>query len=383
MAATVLTLALAFTSAVVPGTAIVPTPPPAEITRETEDTKGEDLLATGSAALNAERFTEAELVLSAAAERLREEGNIKAHGRALFSLGLARLELGDHTGAREALSEAELVLARPEDRAACRFNIAASLVRESDAPAADATSDPAAQPSASARLDVLRAAARAYRDVLRITPNDAEAARRVEYLRRMIQQAEQQQQQMQDQAQQLEELAERQEQEAQQNESENPEPGEQQRQDELSNETQQQLNQTESQGQSAQDPQQQSAAQEASDALEEARQAQERAERRLENNDAEGAARAQREAAEKIREAAEKLREASGDDQQQGEDQASDENQQQQGEDQQQGGEQQEQQNAESQMAEDLLDREAMQRRRRQQLREALLGRPTPVDKDW
>ncbi|HHN77795.1 MAG TPA: hypothetical protein ENK11_03845 [Phycisphaerales bacterium] len=278
------------------------------------------------------------------------------------------------------LAEAHLVRAdfaaeRDAVRVAARFNL--GQLRYSRAVSMLKPEGKDARPDPDGAKAMLARAAEAFRSVLDIAPADAEAARDVERVRRLIdaidkmqEEAKKQAEQMRKQAEQLDRLADRQQQESMQNQQQTQDEEKAKRdQSDISNETKQQSEQTEPDA--------------AKKALQDAMRRQQEASERLDKGDQQAAADAQKKAAESLREAADALRqEADKKEGKQGEQNEQDQQQGEQG-DQQKNEDQKEGQSRDDRLTEWLLDREKRQREQRDRQLRALLGRPAPVEKDW
>ncbi len=288
----------------------------------------------------------------------------------------ALAEAGRPDLAEAHLVRADLAAGRDAVRAAARFNL--GQLRYSRAVSMLKPEGEDARPDPDGAKAMLTRAAEAFRSVLDIAPADAEAARDVERVRRLIdaidkmqEEAKKQAEQMRKQAEQLDRLADRQQQESMQNQQQTQD-GEKAKQDQsdINNETKQQSEQTQPDA--------------AKKALQDAMRRQQEASERLDKGDQQAAANAQKKAADSLREAARALRqEADKKEGKQGE--QNEQDQQQQGEqgDQQKSEDQKEGQSRDDRLTEWLLDREKRQREQRDRQLRALLGRPAPVEKDW
>ncbi|MCE7968300.1 MAG: hypothetical protein DYG94_06095 [Leptolyngbya sp. PLA3] len=345
-----------------------------------------------------------------AARRLYREGRfpeaaaayaeMPASAEHAYNRGCALLESGAFEQAAEAF---RLAGDAPGSLAAkARFNLGHALLRQAQSPQAAQPKGnrgeeaPVSAPAASNPqkvLDQLRRSAAAFRSVLDVDPNDAEAARNTELVRRMIRdleeqmkQAEQQQQQsneqaqkMQEQADKLDALANQQQALADQSRNSPPSQAEQrvQEQQEINEKTREQMQELAEE--LGADP----AAGEAARHMQEAMQEQKETMQDLSDRRPDRAAEDMQEAADKLREAAERLREAARQ-QQQEQGQESDQQQPgQEGERQQASQQEQaEQKSPEEQLAERILQVEEAQREQRATNRRRY-AMPVPVEKDW
>jgi tetratricopeptide (TPR) repeat protein len=278
--------------------------------------------------------------------------------------------LGDLAGA-----DARLRNAARHNLAQVRFRQATDLLNPGGA----------APPDLSGVIARLRESASAFRAAIEADPADAESARNLERVRRMITQVEQardearrQEEKAEQQADELDQLAARQQAEAAQNQALNQVPQQARGdQDQISRETQrlreQMENQPADQEQQTPNPQ---------DAMEAAEEAQRRAEDALARGEQQEAAEHQREAAEHLREAAQRLRDQAGSPSNQ--DDAQPENNPEQGDPgQDQPPTENEGESRDDRLTDWLFDRERRQREERDRQLRALIGRPAPVEKDW
>lgn len=300
--------------------------------------------------------------------------------RAHLDAASALAETGAHEEAAEHCRRADTSARSDAVRTLARFNLGQLRYRM----AVKAMTPPeGAAPDLDTARSQLHASASAFRAALDTDPNDNEAARNVERVRRLIshieqmqQQAAEQARQLREQADRLDELADRQQAESIQNDRQTQDT-EQARQDQgrLNDETQQLREQMQQQAQ---------AGDEALDALDRAIQQQQQAADQLDQDNRADASESQRNATEALREAARNLREQAD---QQGEPQPSDQDQ---GEQNQQGepglndqpGEE-DGPSRDDQIADWLLDREQRQREQLDRQRRAILARPVPVEQDW
>lgn len=298
-----------------------------------------------------------------AGSRLVERGHLEPAAE-LF-------RLGDLTGPDAAL------------RAVARHNLAQVRFRQ----AVDLLNPGgAAPPDLSGVIARLRESASAFRAAIEADPADAESARNLERVRRMIAQVEQardqarrEQEQAEQQADQLDQLAARQQAEAAQNQALDQMPQQARRdQDQISEETRRLQEQMEDR------PPEQDQQPTAQDATRAAAEAQRRAEEALSRGEQQEAAEHQREAAEHLREAAQRLRDQARPQPQQ--DNAQPENNPEQGEQgqpQDQPPTETEGESRDDRLTDWLFDRERRQREERDRQLRALIGRPAPVEKDW
>jgi chemotaxis protein histidine kinase CheA len=227
------------------------------------------------------------------------------------------------------------------------------------------------------QIAALFKAADAYRSVLEIAPDDLEAAKNTERVRReikrlkdLMEQIKEQMDQMQELSDQLREQAQQQQQEAEQTQAAEQSQAQQQQ-------DQQQLSERTEQTQESAPPSS------ASESLDAAREAQQRAEEALERGDMEEAARQQQQAAEQLQQAAEQIEQQAQQMQGEPQNQSSGQDQQNESEQQNQDGEPGDPELTEDeidQLARELLDKE---RREREQRTYRAKGRPIRVEKDW
>ncbi|MAY74021.1 MAG: hypothetical protein CMJ31_04705 [Phycisphaerae bacterium] len=321
----------------------------------------------------------------------RDDVDDKLRARALYNAGLAMTETRDVAETERLLTEAALTTRERRLEADARSAIGALWYRESNLPTIDEQGVETELPL-SRRIELLRKSERAYRSVLDLSPRDTDAAKRVELVRREIaqlqqQQAEQEQtrQEMQDLADELEKLADEQDAEAEktENQSESSEQRQESQQD-VSDQTEQRRQESESLSNSSEDQAQKDATESAEELIQQARDKQREAQESLEAGDDEQAGQQQREAAERLRDAARKLREASEPQEQQSDDQQQqDGDQQEQQQDEAEQNEQDSEEQRRDDIAQQLLDREQLQRERRDELLRSIMGRPEAVERDW
>jgi len=274
--------------------------------------------------------------------------------------------------------DADVWAVSPDLRARARFNYA--QIRYKQAVAAMSPTEEHPGPDVEAAKAKLHEAARAFRAVLEVDPDDAEAARNTERVRRMIglldeaeQQAKDQADKLREQADKLDELADRQQQESAQNEQQTQgRVAASKDQSDLSEETERQSNKMQES-----DP-----GSDAKQRMQEAQKQQEQAQEQLEQGDPEGASESQLEAAKKLREAAKALREQANKQEgkpQEGESgEPTDEQKEQDGEPGEDEGE-----SRSDRFSEWLLEREQRQREQRDRQLRSMRGRPMPVERDW
>lgn len=335
-----------------------------------------------------------------------------------YNEGLTFAALGDIERARLAFRMADLNADSDSMRANARFNLGRL--------AYDIAIGLSAEEPDKA-MDALREAARVYRSVLAVRPDDSEAAKNVERCRLAIraieeqlkQEAEEQQrraEQLEQMAQQLQDLAERQQQASQQSQSANDQMQQdssigaessrqsQEAQQELSEETREMLQQLMNQlGQTPDNAPGQTEMSEAMSEIEQATQNQSGAEQDLQRTQPGRAVPKQEQAAEDLAEAAERLAEAarqqSGKGQEQGKGEGEDrQDQPQPGEGQEgaDGGNEQQDQPQDNQRPTrprevdrlgeqdgDPIARQYLEKEIRDRANRVRRGPPLPTDKDW
>ena len=323
-------------------------------------------------AVHAEPSVEQVEALSEIAERADSDA-LRAF--AAYNAGTIGVRFGDER-AVAWLASADLLASDPALRVAARMNLGhASLPRGEE---------PGSIEEIDAALASYREAARRFRSVLDIDPENQDAARATEIARRRIRDLEQRREQLQAQqeaaqqlAEELQRLADQQQQQAERSRAdaergENPGQDAAQTQQGLSEQTQQ------ASEQAGQNPD----GQEASEALERAQEAQQRAQEALERGDAAGAAEQQQRAADALREAAERMRSQSEQAGQEGESQASDETPAETPEQSQESSEGEGDTGPQiDPLAEALLDKERREREMRAQYRAR--GQRQQVERDW
>lgn len=303
-----------------------------------------------------------------------------ALARAYLDAGALAVEMGLSDAAARYLREADLWASRSDLRARARFNFAQVRYRE----AIDAMSPAEDRPTpdvAGAKARLLEAAS-AFRAVLDVDPDDGEARRNTERVRRMIRMLDEMEQRAQDeadkmreQADKLDELADRQQQESMENERGS------QSQDTAS-EDQSSLN--EETAARADEMRESNPGSSAEDRLQDAQEAQARAQEQLESGDPTGASESQLEAARALREAAAELRDQADEKDGEGQPQPGEQGEPQESESPADGEPGDEEGESESDRLSDwLLDREERQREQRDRQLRAIRGRSVPVERDW
>lgn len=307
-----------------------------------------------------------------------------ALARLRLHAGTRLVERGQLEPAAELFRAGDLAGGDARFRAVARHNLAQVRFRQ----AVDLLNPGgAAPPDLSGVIARLRESASAFRAAIDADPADAESARNLERVRRMIMQVEQardearrQEEKAEQQADELDRLAARQQAEAAQNQSLNQMPQQARRdQEQISQETQRLREQMENQ---PADQEQQSP--NAQNEMQAAAEAQRRAEDALSRGEQQEAAEHQREAAEHLREAAQRLREQAGSQSNQDDAQPeSNPEQGEQGQPQDQPPTENEGDSRDDRLTDWLFDRERRQREERDRQLRALIGRPAPVEKDW
>lgn len=318
-----------------------------------------------------------------------------------YNAGRELFLAGKYAEAAESFRIADRASNDPELSALARFNLGQSLLKI-------ATGEGKAEPAQT--LEQLDAAARAFRSVLAVRPDDAQAARNVEIARRLMQDIKDKQQQQQPQqgkdgskqeqgkeaqhgqpsggdssndpqhsqqhqenADKLKDLAQRQQQaaEASKQAQQDQDPAQRQAGQRDSQAKQDQVSQDTQKEQERQGDPKSAASPQAKDKLDQARKEQQAASRALDQGDAKSAEQHQREAAKLLEQAAQEEQRESQEAQQ--------ESQQAQGKD----AKPKDDSPPRDQTAAQWLDRERRQREARQQVLRALRGRPQTVEKDW
>lgn len=304
----------------------------------------------------------------------------------------------------ELFRKADTLAPNAPSRAAARFNAASvaydTLLAKMDHPrptqSVQGAETPATvhtkPPSLGEIKQMFRDSEAMFRAVLEVDPDDLGAAKNVERIRRLLRRieederkAEEQRKQQQEMAEKLKKLAEQQQQEANENRENqtNDSAEQQQQQQDISDQTRQASDELEQQQQS-----QQQQIRDAMQKAQEAMQAQQEAQQALKEGDQEKASEAQDRAAQALREASEQLARAAEpqqDQQQDGEGQDSDSPDQQQAQEGEQGQQDsdKEPKDPDQQLAEQLLDREQIQKENRERYMRSIQGRPVEVEKDW
>lgn len=330
----------------------------------------------GSVLAAAEPGEEQLSVLVEIAERCEDPG---LGALAAFNAGTLALQLQDPRAA-DLLRDAERGSSDAALRASARFNLGHALMPRADTAPADTG-------EIDERIASLRQAARLFRSVLEIQPENRDAAANTERVRRMIRDLMKERERMEAEQQARDELAEQLEQLADQQEQQAADSQQQAERGEASKESdgseQRALNeQTE---QADRQAEQAGAGEEARQSIEEARQAQQRAEEAIDRGDSQAAAEHQRQAADALKRAAEQLRkdgqESGGEDGQGGDKQEGATPEQPEPAPDAQAGADGETGPQIDPLAEALLDKERREREQRGQYLQR--GRPQQVERDW
>lgn len=299
----------------------------------------------------------------------------------MFNHGCALLEAGNYAGAIEAYRTVDTAF--PHLAPNARFNLAHALFKSAMAEMQPRTVNDQLQPGDLGKaLALLRASAATFRAVLDVAPNDLDAARNTELVRRLIAQIQdqleeqqRQQQQMQDAANRMEQLADAQQQQADQTRTTPPSRSREQleAQQDLNEQTQQAASELEEL--LDQNP-------ELADLLQQAMKSQSDAMEELAVSRTDRATPEQQNAADKLRAIAEALRQSADQQPQEQQDQSEQPQQQQQPQEAPNQPAADQPKSPEQRHAEQILEQERQQRRELENLRR-MLSRPVPVERDW